>query len=230
MSAAHHHSRHAPRAKGFTLLELLAALALLALLMAGVWSGIRTATHTVRAGEAVVERIDAMRGAQQFLRREFAQVMAIPWALDDDGNGVVFSGNATGMRYVAPLPGYLGRLGPQLQTLRLLPDGDGRQRLEIAFALLPPDGSAPQPFGQPQVLLRGIREGEFAYRGFDAQERPVDWQSDWSDDSRTPALVQVKLQLADGSWPLLQAPLRVDASAITGPAALMPRMRMRPTR
>jgi general secretion pathway protein J len=197
---------------------------LLALLMAGVWSGIRTATHTVRAGEAMVERVDAMRGAQQFLRREFAQVMAIPWALDDDGNGVVFSGDATEMRYVAPLPGYLGRLGPQLQTLRLLPDGDGRLRLEIAFALLPPDGSAPQPFGQPEVLLRGIREGSFAYRGFDAQERPVDWRSDWSDGRRTPALVQVKLQLADGRWPLLQAPLRVDASAVTGPAALMPRM------
>ena len=36
------------RAAGFTLLEVLAALVLLALLLVGVYSGIRTATHSVR--------------------------------------------------------------------------------------------------------------------------------------------------------------------------------------
>jgi prepilin-type N-terminal cleavage/methylation domain-containing protein len=66
------------RAAGFTLLEVLASLALLALLLVGVYSGLRTATHSVRSGTAAVARIDQIRSAQQFLQRELAQAMAQP--------------------------------------------------------------------------------------------------------------------------------------------------------
>jgi general secretion pathway protein J len=203
------------RMQGFTLLEVLAALVLLALLMLGVYGGIRTATHTAHAGEAAIERLDAMRSTQQFLRHDVAHMLALPWARDTSGHAGVFTGASTRMRYVAPLPGYLGRLGPQLQTLQLVREGTG-YRLQIAFALLPPDGTAPRPFGRPEVLLRGIRRGQFAFRGFVAQGHPGDWQSSWSDDRRMPALVQVKLDLVDGRWPVLHVPVRVDAMAIDG--------------
>jgi general secretion pathway protein J len=63
---------------GFTLLEVLASLVLLALLLVGVYSGIRTATHSVRSGTATIERMDQVRSAQQFLRRELAQSLAQP--------------------------------------------------------------------------------------------------------------------------------------------------------
>lgn len=210
-------------ARGFTLLEILAAMVLLSLLLLGVWSGIHTAALSIRSGQRFVARTDAVRASQDFLRRELAQASSQPWAAATDGSGIVFIGGPREMRYVAPLPGYLGRLGPQLQTLKLVP-GDGGYRLEVSFALLPPDGSKPKPLGTPQVLLTGIRGGRFSYRGFDQQRRPTDWQMRWKTPGRVPALVRVDLALEHGSWPLLLAPIRVDARAVNDAGGMLRRI------
>lgn len=204
-----------PSARGFTLLELLAAMALLALLMLGVWSGIRTAAQTTSRGRAQVDRMDQIRGAEQFLRRNLAQTTPIPWARDDDGQSIVFRGGPRDIRFVAPLPGFLGRLGPQWQRLQLVPDGDdGGLRLQITFARLSPDGSELQPMDKPEVLLTGIREGVFNYRGRDLKREDTGWQVQWPRGTHVPDLVRIKLKLDDGRWPTLTVPLRVDTSAV----------------
>ena len=105
------------RTAGFTLLEVLGALVLLSLLLLGVYAGIRTATRSVRAGTATVERLDQVRSTQQLLRRELAQTMVAPIGHDANGDSVYFDGAAKRMRFVAPLPGYLDKLGPQLMAL-----------------------------------------------------------------------------------------------------------------
>lgn len=211
------------RARGFTLLEVLGALALLALLLVGVYSGVRSAIHGVHAGTAAITRVDGIGSAQRFLRRELAQAMAQPIRHDDQGRPVYFSGSAHEMRYVAPLPGYLGKLGPQLQVLQLVDDGKDGQRLELSLALLPPDGQPPKPLGKPQVLLDHIKAGRFGYRGVDAQNRELPWAGDWTDGQRLPQLVRVRLQLQGGyRWPELDVPLRVDASTAVGRIGLLP--------
>jgi general secretion pathway protein J len=210
------------RAAGFTLLEVLGALVLLSLLLLGVYSGIRTATHTVHAGEVKIGQMDEIRSSQQFLRRELSQALAQAIARDADGNSVFFAGSAHEMRFVAPLPGYLGRLGPQLQQLKLVSDGEGGMRLEASFAVLPPDGSEPQPVGDAQVLVDGIRGGGFRYRGRDKMGQVGDWQDDWKDSQTMPSLVDIDLTLDGGRvWPQLRAPLRVDAAAMQGPGDLL---------
>ena len=100
----------ATRAQGFTLLEVLASLALLGLLMLGVYAGVRIATRSVHAGNARIERLDQVRSAQQLLRRELAQALSQTIDHDSHGAPLVFQGTAHGLRYVAPLPGYLGYL------------------------------------------------------------------------------------------------------------------------
>ncbi|WP_343214833.1 prepilin-type N-terminal cleavage/methylation domain-containing protein [Dyella terrae] len=211
------------RMQGFTLLEVLGALALFAILLMGVYSGVRTATHTVRSGEAAIERVDQVRSAQQFLRRELAQARAVPLAHTDKGDPIYFKGDAHELRFVAPLPGYLGRLGPQLQALKLVSNGDGTSRLEASFALMPPDGSAPKSLGDPEVLVDHVRDGTFSYRSPDTADRAGDWRNAWDDVRAMPRIVRIVLQL-DGTstWPELDAPLRVDAAAIQGqPADLL---------
>jgi len=199
------------RAAGFTLLEVLAALVLLALLLVGVYSGIRTATHSVRSGTAAIERLDQIRSAQQFLRRELAQSLAQPIGHTDQGEPIFFVGTAHEMRYVAPLPGYLGKLGPQLQRLQLVDDGHEGLRLELSLVLLPPDGKPPQPLGEPQVLLDHIRDGGFNYRGIDARGAAVPWAPTWADGRLLPQLVSITLRSRDGAdWPQLNVPLRVN--------------------
>ncbi|MEP6897982.1 MAG: prepilin-type N-terminal cleavage/methylation domain-containing protein [Rhodanobacter sp.] len=202
---------------GFTLLEVLASLVLLALLLLGVYSGIRTASHSVRSGAAAVERIDQLRSAQDFLRRELAQSLIQPISHNDHGEDIYFAGSAREMRYVAPLPGYLGKLGPQLQRLRLVDDGHGELQLELSLAVLPPDGQPPRPLGDPQVLFDHIRDGSFKYSGVDTQGHPLPWAAVWADGRLLPQLVSIDLQ-ANGThdWPTLLVPLRANPLNATG--------------
>ena len=206
---------------GFTLLEVLGAMALLALLLLGVYSGVRSATHTVQAGSVKIEQLDEVRSAQQFLRRELAQAMAQSMAQDSSGNGIFFVGTADSMRFVAPLPGYLGRMGPQLIEVKLVKGEHGKQ-LVASLAVLPPNGSAPKPLGDPQVLLDGVIDGSFNYRGVNQQGQPTDWQNDWNAPATMPNLVTIKLALTNSRpWPMLSVPLRVNAAALQGPGNLL---------
>ncbi|OOG65386.1 general secretion pathway protein GspJ [Rhodanobacter sp. B04] len=199
------------RAAGFTLLEVLAALVLLALLLVGVYSGVRTATHSVSSGSAAIERIDQVRSAEEFLRRELAQSLLQPISHNSHAEAIYFDGTAREMRYVAPLPGYLGKLGPQLQRLQLVDDGKGGMRLELSLAILPPDGQPARPLGDPQVLLDHIKGGSFSYRGVDAEGNAVPWSGTWPDGRLLPQLVRVELRLVGNQgWPRLDVPLRTN--------------------
>jgi general secretion pathway protein J len=210
------------RERGFSLMEVLAALALLTIVLLGVYSGISTATRIVRSGSDAIERMDEIRSAQSFLRSELAQALVIPFAQTDDGDPVVFAGDDHSLRFVAPMPGYLSKMGPQLQTVSLVEDGHASYRLEVALALLPPDGGDPQPLGEPEVLLRGIRKGAISYRGMDDQNRPGDWQDAWTDGRRMPSLVRIALDVGGNvAFPTLVAPIRIDPSASRNGFGLM---------
>jgi general secretion pathway protein J len=209
------------RVAGFTLFEVLGALALLALLLLGVYSGVRSATHTVQAGSLKIEQLDEVRSAQEFLRRELAQAMAQPMSLDPSGTGVYFTGGADTMRFVAPLPGYLGRMGPQLIELRLV-NGEHGKQLVASLAVLPPNGGALKPLGEPQVLVDGVIDGSFSYRGITQQGQPMDWQDNWNSPGTMPNLVTIKLALGgDRPWPMVSVPLRANAAALQGPGTLL---------
>lgn len=208
-------------AAGFTLLEVLGAMALLALLLLGVYAGVRSATHTVQAGTVKIEQLDEIRSAQDFLRRELAQAMAQPMGQDDSGNGIFFVGSGDSMRFVAPLPGYLGRMGPQLIELKLVKGEHGKQ-LVASLAVLPPSGGAPKALGEPQVLVDDVIDGSFNYRGVNQLGQPMDWQTSWNAPATMPNLVTIKLALThDRPWPLLSVPLRVNAAALQGPGTLL---------
>ncbi|MET0616192.1 MAG: hypothetical protein ABWZ54_00385, partial [Luteibacter sp.] len=140
--------------------------------------------------------------------------LIVPFAETDDGDPIVFSGDATTLRFVAPMPRYLSRLGPQLQAVSLVRDGNDGYRLEVALSLLPPNGGEPRPIGEPEVLLRGIRKGAFSYRGMDDKNQPGDWQESWDDTRRTPSLIRLALDVGGNvAFPTLVAPIRLDPTA-----------------
>src|SRR5690348_11095725 len=68
--------------KGFTLLEILLALALLALVMLGVWSALAGAARITHSADAVMTRSESVHMAQQFLRRYVADAGMHPWVAE----------------------------------------------------------------------------------------------------------------------------------------------------
>ena len=201
------------RADGFSLLEILAALALLALLLLGVYAGLQTVTRATHSGTGLSQRLDEMRAAQGYLRQTLTRALAYPWAADNRRHGIVFSGDASQMSFVAPAPGYLEAKGVQLQQLRLV-GGDGKYRLEVAFSALASRHPATVVPGEPETLMSGVRKGRFYYNGKDSDGRSLGWQPRWDYPDRLPDMVGIELELEGGQrWPVLEVPLRMDPAA-----------------
>ena len=212
---------------GFTLIEMLLAITLLALLIAGAYGGIRTAAKAMHAGERAIDRADRLRTAQVFLRTQLSHIIPLTYERDEEQNTVhVFDGNAQFMRFVAPMPGYLSRGGPYVETLELRRGSSGLQLVFTDSMLNGYDASNPQT-DEPVVLIDGIRGGQFQYRTLDDQGQLTDWFSQWPDPSITPLMIRISLDMNSGAqlpWPELDVPMMLNAGAVRMQSQFTPDM------
>jgi len=217
--------RASPHQFGFSLLEVMLAVLLLALLLAGTYNGITASVRSMHSGEAAIERIDKLRTVQEFLRHQISRTLPFPYARSKDGLKVeVFRGDGKFMRFVAPMPGYLSRGGAYVQTLELAPGKDGMQLVFTSTLLNGFDMDKSKAAEESTVvLLDHIDEGAFSYRGLNPKGELMDWSEGWKDSSTTPLMVGLDLRLAAGNrigWPRMTIPLMMDVGARrSGPAA-----------
>lgn len=183
------------RQGGFTLLEILLALALLAFVMLGVWGAMRGAARVTHSADAVMEQGEAVRTVQQFLRRYVGAAGPQPFVAVDGSAARMFEGNATSMEYVAPLPMQSGHAGLYIQTVSLQKDGAGTS-LRLDYQ---PYTDQQAANGQPvqHVLLTHLRGGRFQYLAAAAFGKPAAWRDDWRATNGLPLAVRIHL---DPAW------------------------------
>jgi general secretion pathway protein J len=201
------------RPAGFSLMETLAALALLALLLLGVMASLDTIARSTRTSLVATQRLDEVRAAQNYLRGALTGALAYPWALGDDKQAIVFRGSAHEATFVSPGPGYLAAQGLQLQRLSLTGE-PGDQRLEVTFAPLATRQAAQVVPSSPETLVEHIVSGRLVYDGLDAQGHAIGWRPAWPFEQRMPTMIGVELELRGGTrWPTFSVPLRMDPVA-----------------
>lgn len=202
------------RSGGFSLMETLAALALLALLLLGVMASLDTIARSTHASLAATQRLDEMRAAQNYMRRALSGALAYPWAIGEEQRAVVLRGDAQTVTFVSPGPGYLAGEGLQLQKLSIV-GKPGDQHLEVSFAPLATRAGAGVVPNAPETLVEHISSGRIVYSGMDDQGHPVTWKTSWPYEQRMPTMIGVELQLRPGlHWPTFTVPLRMDAGAV----------------
>lgn len=204
---------------GFTLLEVVLAVTLLAMGMALALASFRGSAQAVTRAEAEGDRNERLRAAQGFLRRQLSSAQPTAFEFDPaTGDGISFRGDGKRVEFVGTLPGYLSRGGGYLQTLELVPGPEGK-RLQYGFQLLAADGPI-ESERKPELLLDGIADASFEYRTLKGDGTPGDWQDEWDVRAQMPPLVRLKLRFKDGRrrWPELVVPVRlatVNAAALT---------------
>lgn len=221
--------RQAP-SQGFTLIEVMVAMLLLSLLLAGAWGGIHTATKAIHSGDVAIERMNRLRVTEGFLRRQLSHTMPLAFGRDKvSGENFLFQGEPDRMRYVAPMPGYLSKGGAYVQTLEL---SRGQQGMQLTFADQMLNGfeldDAKQDAREPVLLIDGIARGHFQYRGLTDQGQLDDWTDDWDDPTRLPVMVRIAFQMTAESgmtWPTMDIPLMMDVGSLPRGS----RSRSRPT-
>lgn len=209
------------RQRGFTLVEIILAIALLGMILAMAYQGFRAGAASVDRGEALVDRTNRLRVVHQFLRTQLSRAM--PLAMrhedgEDETRIVIFEGDEETMRFVAPMPGYLGHGGPHEQYLAFERGDDGIELLFGHRLLHSEDDNDPlaDPDRPPTVLLDQIGEGRFSYLTLDDEGNPTEWVDEWEDPSISPVMVRIEIDMEHRArivWPTLEVAPLIDGAA-----------------
>ena len=207
------------KSRGFTLVELLLALSLMSMLLALAYGGLRASTRAADKGQTILEDSSRIRMAHQFVRKQLNQILPLAYTVNEDGTErTVFEGAPDRIRYVAPMPGYLGFGGPQVQELALVRSEEG-MALVLSHALLQGFVEENLYLRQPILLVDGIDAGEFSFLGRDENEELTAWTGYWDAIDTVPESVALDVEFNEDvyiQWPLLTASVRIDPAALEG--------------
>ena len=206
------------RSAGFTLVELLLALTLLAMLLALAYGGLRASVRATEKGQVILEDSGRIRMAHQFVRKQLNQML--PLAFESSGgetDRAVFEGEFERIRFVAPMPGYLGFGGPQVQELAIV-SGENGLELVLWHAVLQGFEEANLYERDSILLMDQIDSAEFRFLGLTESGELTGWMNSWSTPSVLPLAVSLDVVFNDDvyiQWPLLTASVRIDATALS---------------
>lgn len=183
----------AARSRGFTLVEMLIALSLTAMLAVMILAGLQTSSRIWRRSTAAAEEIERMAFAHGFLRRVIGG--AYPRLKPDGAGAVDFSGEATSLEFMGPVISGVSIAGRARLRLAVIKEGETEA---LMLTMLNESTAGAEPI--EETLISGARRIRFSYRARGSDE----WVEDWSSEPALPALV--KVEVADGRmshWPPL---------------------------
>ncbi len=190
------------RARGFTLIEVLLALMLLAAGLALAFATLRASTAMVERGEQRAQRNERTRAVEGFLRQHLGSALPVVFATEPSTfRQSRFLGEPDRIRFVANLPPYLGRGGPYLYDIA----ADDQGRLVARFSMVQAGQTVAEPRAiRPELLADDLRLVRFRYRGIDAQGQLGEWQPAWRTGELLPLQVAMEVEGDDGvRWPEL---------------------------
>jgi general secretion pathway protein J len=207
-----------PRQGGFTLIELVIALALMALIAALMFGSLSMAARSWDGGEAKANDVSSMRQTQAFLREQIEAELPlrVKKAVELP---LMFAGEHDEIRYAAALPPRVQDGGAYFFRLAVVQRGDKSQ---LVLERTIPDPAATQnpefTAAEHSVLADGIAELRISYFGRDANAADVDtpsWRDRWDDTQRLPLLMRIDVKPVKGAaWPtLVVEPRRAPESA-----------------
>ena len=185
---------------GFTLLEILVSMTLLAMLFVLLFGGLRFGMRAWERGTSSADAVDQVRVAQDLLRREIERSCPRRRAAagPQDPPRVDFAGDTAGLAFLAPAPGAAGGAPCVPTSLSVAADGKLKQ------LVLDVNRSGTS-------LLHGVQGIALSYRAGDDI-----WRNDWNGETALPDLVRLRVTFPKGDnrvWPELFIAPRISAEA-----------------
>jgi general secretion pathway protein J len=191
--------------RGFTLVEMLVALSVAALLVSLVYGSVRVGQRSAAALGVQAEEAEVMRIGWEFLRQAIAQArpMADP---DNPRDPSSFDGQPDRLIFVADMPAYIGIGGLMRIDLSRKATADGYQLLLTRrHQNETPIAASGEP-DQQAVLVQNLDHLAIAYFGQQGRSPAPAWHSSWDSVGNLPNLIRISVKPAAApSWPVLIA-------------------------
>jgi general secretion pathway protein J len=177
------------RMAGFTLLELVVALAILAVLATLTLNGLGASVRMWDRLEARGAQSQEAQLAAAFLKRQIEQARPLG-----------FSGAPDAMRFIAPVPAVLGAGGLYWFSVAVGEAAEGKQ-VVISHRLY--QREAWERFGpdvaDSLVVLRRLEVAEFSYLAASRPGASPAWLSRWERNDALPQLVRLRVRSSGGA-------------------------------
>jgi prepilin-type N-terminal cleavage/methylation domain-containing protein len=183
-------ARRATDERGFTLLELLISISLLAVMLAMAYTAFATAMGAVPRGEEAADRSARLRMGTSLLTRQVHSMVNYPSYTEDEVHPY-FEGDAVSFKFITAAPQLNG--GEGLGWVSYWTDGKTMWMAERAiFSVQSISGDAPDPTGQT-VLLEGLKGVRFQYLRLEGGDS--EWVDLWDplEEQSLPGAIRVTL-------------------------------------
>jgi general secretion pathway protein J len=208
--------RRSGASRGFTLLETVIALTLLAAMLAMLFAGLRTGIRAWDAGSGRGDRADQVLLAWSFVRKELTA--AFPWRFKDPLSvKLAFKGERERLRFVSMRPAEIGGGGLAFVSFEFEPSR-GRERvgrlvMRRAYAAAESRDFASVDEAEKFTILDDVTGARFEYFGAENDTVPPTWSDKWDFPQRLPSHVRLEAKLGEEQLPPMVVALRVGEEA-----------------
>ena len=202
--------------RGFTLLEVVVALSLLAGMLMLLFAGLRIGVRSWDAGVARGDKSDQMLLAYSFMRKELTA--AFPWRLKDPLSvKLAFKGERQSLRFVSMRPAEIG--GGGLAFVSFDYDGPRAQekagRLVMRRTLAAADAKDLDALDAAEkfTLIEGVTDAQFEFFGAENDTNTPLWSDHWDFPQRLPSHVRLTMKLGEEKLPEIVVALKLGEEA-----------------
>ncbi|WP_435103496.1 prepilin-type N-terminal cleavage/methylation domain-containing protein [Arhodomonas sp. AD133] len=185
------------RTAGFTLMEALIALVLLALLFAVLLPALQIAGRSWGAAEQRIEQASAAGQASRVLERLIDEARPLQWTTSSEADGFGFRGESERLTFITALPAYRG--GGGLQVVELgIGKADGEAGLILTWWPYHPEVplEADEERRHPELVLSGANGIAFTYHGSRQPGEDAAWHDQW-ERPELPGMVRMQVFRGD---------------------------------
>ncbi len=204
--------------RGMTLVELLVAMTLLALISVALFGGLRFGTRAWEVGAQRSEIFAQVESAQSLLRRQLSRAVALP--IPGPKKKWTFEGTEERLDFTAPAPSQFGVGGIYRFELFAEPGPEGEhQQVILRWKIYRSEQTGPLDGedSETRALLEGIEDLRFSYFGLLERQEEAEWNDHWTETDGLPELILVDVIFPrddDRRWPELLIAPRAALGAI----------------
>jgi len=204
------------RAGGFTLIETVVALTLLAMMLGLLFAGLRTGVRAWDAGTDRGDRADQLLLTVSFVRKELSA--AFPWRFKDPlAVRLAFTGERERVRFVSMRPAEIGGGGLAFVSFEREAAKGGERAGRLVMRRAPALSDA-KDFESVEgteafALAEGVTDLRFEYYGAENDTAKPAWSDKWDFPQRLPSHVRLVMKAGDTPLPEVVVALGIGEEA-----------------